>query len=756
MERRGRGAADEDGDRHAAALELAADADHLVERGGDQTAQGHGVGADALRLVGDALRLDHHAEVVHLVAVAGHDDRDDVLADVVHVALHGGDHDAARRVSRAGLSFDARGQHGHGALHHAGALDHLRQEHAARAEAFADLGHGWHEQAVDHRDRVAELVTGGQGVGLDVVGDSLEHRAADALGGRRRVGSRFGGGRFGRLPVAHRFGVGGEPLGGVFAAAENHVLDPLEQLGGHLVVGAQQLRVDDARVHARADGVVEEGGVHRLADRVVAAEGEREVRDAARDADVRAALLDRACGVDEGLGVAVVGGDARGYGQDVGIEDDRLGREAVGGEQAVGAFGYLDLAFAGVSLSPLVEEHHDGRGTVAADAAGPFEEALLALLERDRVDHGATLRHLETRFDHLPARRVDHHGDAGDLGLGGHEIEEGAHRLDAVDQAVVHADVDHLGPGFDLGARHGEGLFVAVLADEAGETGRSGDVRALADVDEVLFGRDFERLQTAQYGDVPRRGERARRIVADDLAQLEDMGGGGAAAAADDVHQPAAQVFGQIGGEHFGRLVIAAHEVRQPRVGVGRDAAGGDLRQPLEVGEQLAGPEGAVQADREQVGMLYGGAQRLDGLPREGAAAAVGERPREHDGEPAARFGGDLLDGEEGRFGVERVENRLDEQDVGAALDEAAHLLGVGLGQFAEGDLAGCGVLDVGRHGGRTVRRADRAGDEARPFGVAQHAAVGLAAGQAGRRTGDLAGVGLQPVVGQRHGVGVE
>ena len=32
----------------------------------------------------------HHAEVDHLVVVAAEDD-DDVLADVVHVALHGGD-----------------------------------------------------------------------------------------------------------------------------------------------------------------------------------------------------------------------------------------------------------------------------------------------------------------------------------------------------------------------------------------------------------------------------------------------------------------------------------------------------------------------------------------------------------------------------------------------------------------------------------------------------------------------------------------
>ena len=52
--------------------------------------------------------------------------------------------------------------------------------------------------------------------------------------------------------------------------------------------------VDDAHVHARGDGVVEEDGVHGLADDVHAAEAEGEVRDAARDLGVRAELLDPA------------------------------------------------------------------------------------------------------------------------------------------------------------------------------------------------------------------------------------------------------------------------------------------------------------------------------------------------------------------------------------------------------------------------------------------------------------------------------
>ena len=49
---------------------------------------------DLLDHLGDR-HLD--AEVVHLVAVVGEDDVDEVLADVVDVALDGGEHDPALR-----------------------------------------------------------------------------------------------------------------------------------------------------------------------------------------------------------------------------------------------------------------------------------------------------------------------------------------------------------------------------------------------------------------------------------------------------------------------------------------------------------------------------------------------------------------------------------------------------------------------------------------------------------------------------------
>jgi hypothetical protein len=92
-----------------------------------------------------------------------------------------------------------------------------------------------------------------------------------------------------------------------------------------VVVDGQLARVDDAHVHAGANGVVQEHGVDRLAHRVVAAEREGHVGHAAGDLRVGQGLLDPARGLDEVHRVVVVLLDAGGDGEDVRVEDDVLG-----------------------------------------------------------------------------------------------------------------------------------------------------------------------------------------------------------------------------------------------------------------------------------------------------------------------------------------------------------------------------------------------------------------------------------------------
>ena len=328
------------------------------------------------------------------------------------------------------------------------------------------------------------------GVGLDEVDRAGDQGVLEPLGhGGVAPGEVLAAVlRFRRLD---RLGELGEPVGGVGPAVQEDVLDPFEQVLGDLFVDLELAGVDDPHVQAGADGVIEERGVHRLADRVVAAVRERHVAHAAGGLAVGQDPLELAHRLDELDRVVVVLLDAGADRQDVDVEDDVFGREAgLLGEQLVGALADGDLVVLGDGLPLFVERHHDHRGAVAADQPGLAEELFLAPLQADRVDDRLALHALEPRLDDAPLGAVDHDRDLGDARVGRDQVQEPGHRLLAVDQALVHVDVEDVGAPLDLVARHGQrGLEVAAL-DQAGKPLRAGDVGPLADHDEVGLGAD--------------------------------------------------------------------------------------------------------------------------------------------------------------------------------------------------------------------------------------------------------------------------
>ena len=329
-----------------------------------------------------------------------------------------------------------------------------------------------------------DLQAGLLGVGDDELVHALDQRMLQPL--LDRPAAPFGVLRLGRLAGALVLGRQLEQaLGAVGRAVEDHVLAGVAQLGRDLVVDLELAGIDDAHVHAGLDGVIQEHRVHRLAHRLVAAEGEGEVRHAARDLRARAARLDLARRLDEVDAVVVVLLDAGRDREDVGIEDDVLGREAdLVDQDVVGAGADLDLALLGVGLALLVERHDDDRGAVAADLPGVLDEGLDAFLHRDRVDDRLAGDALQAGLDHAPLGAVDHDRHAGDVGLGRDQLQEGLHRQLRVEQALVHVDVDDLRAGLDLLARDLDGGGVVAVQDQLLEARRPGDVGPLADVDE--------------------------------------------------------------------------------------------------------------------------------------------------------------------------------------------------------------------------------------------------------------------------------
>ena len=104
---RRRRAADQQRQVEPAPLHLARDVDHLVERRRDQPREPDDARALLDGGVEDAVGRHHHPEVDHLVVVAAEHDADDVLADVVDVALDGREHDAPRDRLSPSSAFSA-------------------------------------------------------------------------------------------------------------------------------------------------------------------------------------------------------------------------------------------------------------------------------------------------------------------------------------------------------------------------------------------------------------------------------------------------------------------------------------------------------------------------------------------------------------------------------------------------------------------------------------------------------------------------
>ncbi|MNS56080.1 hypothetical protein D3C72_889300 [compost metagenome] len=112
--------------------------------------------------------------------------------------------------------------------------------------------------------------------------------------------------------------------------------------------------------------------------------------------------------------------------------------------------------------------------------------------------------------------------------------------------------------------------------------------------------------------------------------------------------------------------------------------------------------------------MGHGVPEGFGGLARQGAAGGVGDGAGNHDRQLEAQFLEHALHGEDRRLGVEGVEDGLDQDQVGAALDQAAGGLDVVFYQQIEGDVAVARVVDVGRQRAGAAGRAEHAGDEAR------------------------------------------
>ena len=407
--------------------------------------------------------------------------------------------------------------------------------------------------------------------------------------------------------------------------------------------------------------------------------------------------------------------DAGGHGEDIGVEDDVFGRKADRlGENLVGTAADLLAAFQVVGLAFFVEGHHHHGGAVFAAQARVLDEGGFAFLHRNRVDHRLTLHAAQPGFDHRPFGGVDHHRHAADVRLRGDQLEEGAHRLDAVEHAFVHVDVDDLRAGLDLLTCHRQSGGVVAVLDQVAEPGRAGDVGALADIAEIQFGRQVQRFQTGEAAHRIMRDRYARRDAFNMFRDMRDVLRRGAAAAADQIHQPRVRELLDDAGGVLRVFVVLAEGIRQAGVRVAGDVAVGEARQLLDVRAHFLAAERAVQADGQRPGVAHRVPEGFGDLTRQGAAGGVGDRAGQNHRPALAAFLEQGFHREDRGLGVERVEDRFDHEQVHAAVGESACLFEVGVDQFLVGNVALAGIVHVRADAGGAVGRAQRAGDEAR------------------------------------------
>ena len=754
MRFRGGCAADQQRNSKALTLHLLRHVDHLIQRRRNQPGEANQVGVNLASGFQDFIRRHHHAKVDDFVVVTLQHHADNILADVVNVTLHGGDDHLAVAGTFLFAGLNIGFEVGHRLLHDAGGFHHLRQEHFPFTEQVADHVHAVHQRPFDNLNRTRGLLAGFFGIELDKFGNAFNQRVFEALFDVPAAPFRLlsVGGIVG-FAAAILFRQIEQAFSAVIAAVQNHIFNRIAQLGGKVVVNRQLAGVNDAHVHAVADGVVEEYRVNRLAHRVVAAEGERHVRDAAGDQRVRQFAFDIFAGADKVLGIVVVLFNPGRHGENIRVKDDVFRREAhLFGENFVRPAANFNFPLAGIGLAHFIKGHNHDGGAVAAHLFRMLDKRLNALFHRDGVNDAFTLNTLQALFDDLPFGGVDHNRHAGDIRLTGDQVEETRHRRFGVEHPLIHIDIDNLRAAFHLLARHIQRFVIFFFFNQAFEFRRAGNVGAFADVHKQAVIADIQRLKAGKTtGDGDFR-QLARRQAGHRAAHGGDMFRRGTAAAADNIQESGFSPFANLRRHRVGVQVVFAKGVRQTGVRVGGNVAFGDTRQLLHVLAQLIRPQGAVEAKRQRIGVAQRVIKGFGGLAGQRAPGGVGDSAGDHNRQIDSQRFKLLFNRKDRRFGVEGIEHRLNQNQIRPAFHQRFGGFTVGFHQPVKGDVAEGRVVDVGRNGRRAVSRAEDPCDVARFFRRTCGPGIGAGAGQFRRHKVDFRRQGFHLVIRHRDG----
>ena len=333
-------------------------------------------------------------------------------------------------------------------------------------------------------------------------------------------------------------------------------------------------------------------------------QAETDVAHAQQGLDARNSLLDQTQGLDGFNGAADVVDISRAAREYQWIEHDVFSRDVpLLREQVERPPSNRQLPLAGDRLSLdriLVDGADNHGGAVLAQQRHDSLEAILAVLEIDRVHDRLALRIGEGALDGRRIGRIDHQGG---LHLADQQRVERIDVRELVTVRILEIDIDDLGPVLDLRPGDLRGLLELLFGDQALESPGSDHVRALPYQQGPVSGARLDHVDAAVTGR-SRRRMAARRVRRGHLGEHPDVVGRGSAAASDDVEPAVAREALQDRCEAFRRLGIESVLVWQTGVGIARDERRGGLVNRADVVRHVLRAGGAVEADSKGLGVL--------------------------------------------------------------------------------------------------------------------------------------------------------
>src|SRR5579863_748038 len=595
------------------------------------------------------LGWDLDAKVDHIVAIVFQNDLDEILADVVNIALHRGEDDPR-------ALFDVRLLHesfemADGGFHGLGGLKNFGDNQFVVVEKPAHFRHSIHQRPVDDVQRrhallQLEVQVADQPVFRafeDVIRKAAIQREifrarllADARSAKVRGNCSDmelidGGLLFARLrpPIIRRAmekrGLGMPGRDFPRHAIEKKILGKQALMLGDRRETLDALGVDDSQIESSLRAVVEKDGIHNLARTRRQAEGY--VRDSQHGSHVGNALLNETNSFNCLHGAADVIFIPGGAGKHKRIENDAFRANTILlGEHPVRALGNFQLSLARERLRLnriLVNAAHDDGSAVRARKRADALEFLLAIFQIDRVDDALSLAIGERELNGARVRGINHYRDF-DLA---YEIAvEVRDIIYLIAVRALQANVHDVRAALHLAPRDFGGFLPLFLCHEVLERPRADHVRALSHHERAraLFG--FDHFDPGVDRATVWLGRAARRLALRHLRECANVMFRCSAAPADDIEPAPIHKSLELFGERRWRLPISPFLIGQACIGIaGNKTIREELQRADMVGHEL-GAGGAVQAQRNHFHVIERGPKRLDALATEHRSHGLNRR----------------------------------------------------------------------------------------------------------------------------------